>query len=83
MDVNQSRIYSLDEGIFDKVKGLVADDYNRQGQLYQLASEKIKTAAVESELIDRARENTRIKLEGILRSMGYERVTINFASSPQ
>jgi hypothetical protein len=55
MDVNQSRVYSLDEGIFDKVKGLVADDYNRQGQLYQLASEKIKTAAIESELIDRAR----------------------------
>ncbi len=83
MDVNQSRIYSLDEGIFDKVKGLVADDYNRQGQLYQLASEKIKTAAIESELIDRARDNTRIKLEGILRSMGYERVTINFTPTPQ
>lgn len=83
LDVSQSRIYSLDEGIFEKVKGLVNDDYNKQGQLYQLASEKIRIAAVDSELIERARENTRSKLEGILRAMGFTRVTITFQSDPK
>lgn len=82
LDVSQSRIYSLDEGIFETVRNLVTEDVNRQGQLYQLAVEKIETAAQQSELLERARENTRIKLEGMMRSLGFERVTINFATNP-
>ncbi len=82
LDVHQSRIYSLDEGLLETVRGLVTEDYNRQGQLYQLASDKIHEAAVQSELLERARENTRIKLEGMLRALGFERVTINFVTNP-
>jgi len=82
LDVNQSRVYSLDEGIFENIRNLVTEDVNRQGQLYQLAVDKIETAARESELLDRARENTRIKLEGMLRALGFERVTINFTTNP-
>ena len=83
LDVNQSRVYSLDEGFLERVKGFVTDDMNRQGQLYQLAEEKILEAAKQSELVERAKDNTRIKLEGMLRALGYERVTINFATNPQ
>jgi Protein of unknown function (DUF4230) len=82
LDVNQSQIYSLDEGIFETVRNLVTEDVNRQGQLYQLAVEKIETAAQQSELLERAKDNTRIKLEGMMRSLGFERVTINFATNP-
>jgi hypothetical protein len=82
LDVNESRIYSLDEGLFENIRDLVSEDVNRQGQLYQLAVDKIATAARESELLERARENTRIKLEGMMRALGFERVTINFAANP-
>jgi len=82
LDVSQSRVYSLDEGLLEKVKGLVVDDYNKQGQLYQLASDKIKAAAIASELIQRAEDNTRIKLQGIFQALGFERVTINFQTNP-
>jgi hypothetical protein len=82
LDVNESRIYSLDEGLFENIRDLVSEDVNRQGQLYQLAVDKIETAARESELLERARENTRIKLEGMMRALGFERVTINFAANP-
>jgi hypothetical protein len=82
LDVNQSRIYSLDEGIFETVRNLVNEDVNRQGKLYQLAVEKIATAAQQSELLERARENTKIKLEGMMRALGFERVTIKFETNP-
>lgn len=82
LDVNQSRIYSLNEGLFETIKDLVSEDVNRQGQLYQLAVEKIETAAEQSELLARAKENTRITLEGMMRALGFERVTINFATNP-
>jgi hypothetical protein len=82
LDINQSHVYSLDTGLLDKIQSLVTADYNQQGQLYQLASDKIKQAAIQSELVQRAEDNTRITLEGMLKSLGYERVTINFQTNP-
>jgi hypothetical protein len=82
LDVNQSRIYSLDEGIFETLRNLVREDVNRQGKLYQLAVDKIETSAEQSDLIERARTNTRITLEGMMRALGFARVTINFTTNP-
>lgn len=82
LNIRESRIYSLDEGIFETIRNLVNEDVNRQGQLYQLAVDKIETAARQSDLLERARDNTRIKLEGMMRALGFERVTINFTTNP-
>jgi hypothetical protein len=82
LDLNQSRIYALDEGLFETIRRLVREDINRQGDLYRLAVDKIEQAARQSDLLERARENTRITLEGMMRALGFERVTVNFVANP-
>lgn len=82
LDVSKSHVYSIDEGVLQKVQGLVTDDIDRQGQLYQLSVQKIKEAAAQSGLVARAKTNTQVKLEGLLRSLGYERVNIVFKTNP-
>jgi len=55
-----------------------ADDSNSLQQLYQLAEVKLATAAQQSGVLDRAEQNTRATLEGMLHSLGYTNVIVNF-----
>ena len=57
-----------------------SSDPNRQQQVYQLAEERITAAARDSGLGARAEENTRKMLEGLLRSLGYEQITVTYAA---
>ncbi len=83
-DVTESYRIAEDRGIVERFTGIFTDSAEcvSTQQLFQLAEEKIAAAAEESDLRDRAEQNTRVWLEGMLRSLGFERVTINFEPHP-
>jgi hypothetical protein len=82
IDPNASYVASRDRGILDRLGSVVSDDPNSQRELYQLADQRIQAAARKSDLIARAEQNTRATLQGMLRGLGYTRVTVNFTGEP-
>ncbi|RKN48507.1 DUF4230 domain-containing protein [Micromonospora endolithica] len=80
LDLEKSYVFAEERGLLNRVGELVGGDPNRQQQVYQLAEERITTAARDSGLNQRAEENTRKMLEGLLRSLGYEKVTITYTA---
>ena len=78
IDPDKSYVASQSRGILDRVGSLFASNPNGQRELYQLADQRIQSAAVESGLVERAEQNTRAMLESMLRSLGYTKVTVTF-----
>lgn len=78
LDIEHSYVFAEQRGLLNRISDLFGSDPNRQREVYQLAEEQITAAARESGLAERAQENTRKMLEGLLRSLGYETVTITF-----
>jgi hypothetical protein len=76
----KSYVFAQQRGLINRVGDLFAGDPNRQQQLYLLAEQKISDAANDSELTDRARDNTHKMLDAMLKSLGYTTVTITFAA---
>ncbi|SCG64071.1 DUF4230 domain-containing protein [Micromonospora coxensis] len=80
LDLEKSYVFAEERGLLNRVGDLVKGDPNRQQQVYRLAEDRITTAARDSGLQQRAEENTRKMLEGLLRSLGYEKVTITYTA---
>ncbi|MEU4716119.1 DUF4230 domain-containing protein [Micromonospora purpureochromogenes] len=80
LDLEKSYVFAEERGLLNRLNDLVKGDPNRQQQVYQLAEERITAAARDSGLTQRAEENTRKMLEGLLRSLGYEKVTVTYAA---
>jgi hypothetical protein len=83
-DVRESYKFSEDRGLLERFTGMFTDSSEcvPTEHLFQLAEDKIAQAARESDLIDRAKQNTEIWLEGLVRGFGFERVTVTFAPNP-
>lgn len=80
LDIDSSYVFAEERGLFNRIKDAFASDPNRQKETYQRAREEISRAATDTELLQRAEENTRKMLEGLLRSLGYEKVTVTFTA---
>ncbi len=80
LDLEKSYVFAEQRGLLNRIGELVDGDPNRQQEVYRLAEERITTAARDSGLTQRAEENTRKMLEGLLRSLGYERVTVTYTA---
>jgi hypothetical protein len=80
LDLDQSYVFAENRGLINRLGEVFGGDPNRQREAYQLAEERIGTAARDSGLSDRARENTRKMLEGLLRSLGYETVSVTYVT---
>ncbi|WFE38138.1 DUF4230 domain-containing protein [Micromonospora sp. WMMD998] len=80
LDMDKSYVFAEERGLINRLNDLVAGDPNRQQQVYKLAEERITSAARDSGLAARAEENTRKMLEGLLRSLGYEKVTVTYTA---
>jgi len=80
LDMSKSYVFAQQRGLLNRLNDLVAGDPNRQRQVYQLAEDRITAAARDSGLSARAEENTRKMLEGLLRSLGYEKVTVTYTA---
>ena len=53
---------------------------NSQQQVYQIAQQKIQTAARQSPLLTEAQKNTEGMLTGMLTSLGFQHVIVTFGS---
>ncbi|GAB3364551.1 hypothetical protein GCM10027452_27730 [Micromonospora halotolerans] len=80
LDMDKSYVFAEQRGLINRLNDLVGGDPNRQQQVYQLAEDRITAAARDSGLTARAQENTRKMLEGLLRSLGYQKVTVTYTA---
>ncbi|MDG4821502.1 DUF4230 domain-containing protein [Asanoa sp. WMMD1127] len=80
LNTQDSYVFAEERGLANRLGDLIKRDPNQQQEIYTLAEEKIKAAAVDSGLQERARANTKTMLEGMLRSLGYTTVTITYTT---
>ncbi|TWP51000.1 DUF4230 domain-containing protein [Lentzea tibetensis] len=73
IDHERSYVFSQERGLVDRLNAVV--ETPDQGRFYVAAEERIARAATESGLTDRARDNTRSMLTGMLQALGFQ-VTI-------
>jgi hypothetical protein len=79
IDVGRSYVYDRDQGLFNQIGSLFANDENSQREVYKLAQQKIRAAAQNGAgLIPRAEDNTRKMLQTLLRAVGFRSVVVNF-----
>ena len=83
VDLERSRIVDTDRGIVNRVGDAFSDDTNEERELLLLAQRKIEDAARQNAaLLQLAERNTRAMLTGLLRGLGFERITIRFTPPP-
>jgi hypothetical protein len=82
LDPDRSRVYDRDRGVLDRVEDALSDRPGDEQPLYQLAEDKLAAAAAaDPKLLQTAERNTRSMLEGMMRGLGFEKVTIRFERS--
>ncbi|GII82989.1 hypothetical protein Ssi03_09790 [Sphaerisporangium siamense] len=79
LDNKKSYVYAQQRGILDRVQEMLSSSPRNQQELYVLAEKKIAEAALASDLRARADQNTKLMLEGMLKSLGFTKVTVKFA----
>jgi hypothetical protein len=79
LDTKRSYVFAQQRGLLDRIGSFFSSNPGSQQRVYQLAQDKIEAAAKDSGLTERAEQNTRTMLEGMLRSLGFRQVTVTFA----
>lgn len=84
LDSERSRVYDRDRGALDRIEDVFSDDGGAdQQELYVLAEQKLAEAArADPAILATAERNTKSMLEGMLRALGFERITVRFESPP-
>lgn len=80
IDHDRSYVFAEQRGVANRIRDLFRDDPDGQQQILQLAERRIAEAASVSGLRERAEENTRRMLEGMLGALGFDVVTVTFGS---
>ncbi|MEV4012985.1 DUF4230 domain-containing protein [Nonomuraea angiospora] len=82
LDNSRSYVFAQQRGLFDRVQDFLSGSPGDQRELYLLAEKKITEAAVASDLRARADTNTKAMMTGLLKSLGFTRVTVKFTDEP-
>jgi len=80
LDAERSYAVTKERGLLDRLGDLFSDNPNDEREVHKLAVRHIGDAAKKSDLTARAEKNTRNMLRELLRSLGYEKVSVDFAS---
>jgi hypothetical protein len=80
LNVSQSYVYAQQQGLFNRIGNFFSGNPNSQQQVYQIAQQKIQTAARQSPLLSEAQKNTEGMLTGMLTSLGFQHVTVDFGT---
>jgi hypothetical protein len=80
LDPDRSYAVSKQRGLLDRLGDLFSDNPNSEQAVQQLAVRHIATAAKESRLTSQAERNTTRMLEGLLRSLGFSKVTVVYGA---
>lgn len=84
VDPERSRVVTRDRGLLDRAGGIFEDSPTGDRELFLLAERKLLEAArADPTLLRAARRNTTDTLTGLLRGLGFERVTIRFRAPPR
>lgn len=83
VDIAESRVFSRDRGVLNRLGGIFSDDPTSERELILEAEERMVDAAQEAGLRDRAEENTRQMLTGLLGTLGYTDVRVDFEQDPR
>ena len=78
LDHQQSHVMNRDRGLLNRIAGMFNDNPTSEASLYTAASGKMADAAGRTDLLQRAQEHTTFVLTGMLKSMGFEQIDINF-----
>lgn len=80
VDLSRSRVFDRDRGLLDRIGSAFAEDPSDERELFLLAERKLtESAAADASLIRAAGRNTRAMLDGLLRALGFTKVTVRFA----
>ena len=79
LNVKQSYVFAQQQGLLNRIGNFFSGNPNSEQQVYVLAQQKIQTAARQSPLLAEAQRNTTGMLTGMMHSLGFQRVTVNFA----
>jgi hypothetical protein len=79
LDVRHSYVFAQQQGLANRIGNFFSGNPNNQQQVYVAAQQKIQTAAKQSPLLTEAQKNTQSMLTGMLRSLGFQKVTVNFS----
>lgn len=82
LDNKRSYVFAQERGIFDRISDFLSSSPQNQQELYLLAEKKIADAATASDLRSRADQNTRAMLDGMLKSLGFTTVKIEYSAEP-
>lgn len=83
VDPKRSHVVSRDRGLLDRAGGVFEDSPTGDRQLFVLAERKLLEAArADPSLLRAAERNTRDTLTGLLRGLGFDRITIRFQAPP-
>lgn len=83
VDPARSRVVTRERGLLDRAGGVFEDSPTGDRQLFVLAERKLLEAArADPSLLRAARRNTVDTLTGLLRGLGFTRVTIRFSAPP-
>jgi hypothetical protein len=79
LNVKQSYVFAQQQGLLNRIGNFFSGNPNNQQQVYVAAQQKIQTAARQSPLLPEAQKNTQSMLAGMLHSLGFQQVTVNFS----
>ncbi|MCE9622003.1 MAG: DUF4230 domain-containing protein [Actinomycetia bacterium] len=78
IDTEQSHVMNRDRGLFNRIGGFFSDNPTSEADLYNTAADKMAEAAVETDLLQRAQDNTKLMLYTLLKALGIEHVNVVF-----
>lgn len=79
LDQSKSYVYAEQRGLWNRITSVFTNDPNKMQELYKYGVQKINEAAVQSDLAQRAADNTQKMLEQLLKSLGYTSIKVVFA----
>ncbi len=80
IDHEQSHVMNRDRGLFNRIGGLFSDNPTSEAKLYESASDKMADAATQTNLLQKAEDNTKLMLYTLLKALGIAHVNIIFES---
>ena len=82
VDPQASEVATRSRGLLDRLGSVFSDSPTSDRPLYLAAQAKMQQAAGQSDLVKRAEDNTTKMLQGMLRSLGFTSVSVNFTPNP-
>ena len=81
LNVHQSYVYAQQQGLANRIGNFFSGNPNNQQKVYEAAQTKIQNAAKSSQLLTEAQKNTQSTLTGMLKSLGFQQVTVTFGAA--